>query len=225
MFDGEETLLIRSRDFHQISGRAGRKGFDTSGDVVAVDPDWMVHNRELQDGLSSWRAATWWHGVLQDDQANSAIAVQGQQVSGVQAEMLQNDCSLLLRINREFWMLSYPVLQQSVEEEDLPFALLAAAESMCDAPASLLRSVEAAGRAHSGANPGTRRPGTCPDDLEGLLLEVFAEFRQRHPWVPEGLLRPKGIALELVAKELSFAELAEVFGGKDGAAASRRARR
>ncbi|OLP81003.1 hypothetical protein AK812_SmicGene38511 [Symbiodinium microadriaticum] len=47
-FDGEGTRLMRSREFHQIAGRAGRKGFDTRGDVVAVDPDWVVHNRELQ---------------------------------------------------------------------------------------------------------------------------------------------------------------------------------
>ncbi|CAK9031886.1 Uncharacterized helicase C17H9.02 [Durusdinium trenchii] len=52
-FDGEETRIMRSREFHQIAGRAGRKGFDDRGYVVAVDPDWIIHNRELQQQISS----------------------------------------------------------------------------------------------------------------------------------------------------------------------------
>ncbi|CAJ1413087.1 unnamed protein product, partial [Effrenium voratum] len=61
-FDGEDTRTMRSREFHQIAGRAGRKGFDDRGDVVAVDPDWVVHNRELEQkkkrdpsSASRWR--------------------------------------------------------------------------------------------------------------------------------------------------------------------------
>ncbi|CAL1158431.1 unnamed protein product [Cladocopium goreaui] len=52
-FDGEGTRIMRSREFHQIAGRAGRKGFDIQGDVMAVDPDWVVYNRDLEDKIKS----------------------------------------------------------------------------------------------------------------------------------------------------------------------------
>jgi len=37
-FDGEKTAVLSARDFHQIAGRAGRKGFDDVGFVVAQAP-------------------------------------------------------------------------------------------------------------------------------------------------------------------------------------------
>mmetsp|Transcript_150922 Transcript_150922/g.485017 ORF Transcript_150922/g.485017 Transcript_150922/m.485017 type:complete len:1052 (+) Transcript_150922:144-3299(+) len=43
-FDGEETVILPARDFHQIAGRAGRRGFDTQGSVVAVPPLHVVEN-------------------------------------------------------------------------------------------------------------------------------------------------------------------------------------
>lgn len=43
-FDGEKTGLLSVRDFHQISGRAGRKGFDARGSVVAQAPAHVIEN-------------------------------------------------------------------------------------------------------------------------------------------------------------------------------------
>jgi superfamily II DNA/RNA helicase len=43
-FDGRRGRLLSSREFHQISGRAGRPGFDTVGYVVAQAPDHEVEN-------------------------------------------------------------------------------------------------------------------------------------------------------------------------------------
>jgi superfamily II RNA helicase len=43
-FDGEKTAVLRVRDFHQVAGRAGRKGFDTKGSVVAQAPEHVVEN-------------------------------------------------------------------------------------------------------------------------------------------------------------------------------------
>src|SRR5262249_1326208 len=34
-YDGEKTAILSARDFHQIAGRAGRKGYDDHGLVVA----------------------------------------------------------------------------------------------------------------------------------------------------------------------------------------------
>ena len=46
-FDGDKTGILGVRDFHQIAGRAGRKGFDDHGYVVAQAPAHVVENRRL----------------------------------------------------------------------------------------------------------------------------------------------------------------------------------
>ncbi|MFD5600041.1 DEAD/DEAH box helicase [Leucobacter sp. NPDC058333] len=43
-FDGEKMRRLSAREFHQISGRAGRAGFDTEGDVIALAPEHEVEN-------------------------------------------------------------------------------------------------------------------------------------------------------------------------------------
>jgi hypothetical protein len=43
-YDGSTTRLLSAREFHQISGRAGRAGFDTSGRVVVMAPDHVIEN-------------------------------------------------------------------------------------------------------------------------------------------------------------------------------------
>ncbi len=47
-YDGEKTSLLSVRDFQQISGRAGRKGFDTQGYVVAQAPQHTIENLRLE---------------------------------------------------------------------------------------------------------------------------------------------------------------------------------
>ena len=46
-YDGEKTGVLSVRDFQQISGRAGRKGFDDRGTVVAQAPEHVIENRKL----------------------------------------------------------------------------------------------------------------------------------------------------------------------------------
>ncbi len=48
-FDGQKTLILSARDFHQISGRAGRKGFDDRGWVVAQAPEHVIENLKLAE--------------------------------------------------------------------------------------------------------------------------------------------------------------------------------
>ena len=43
-FDGEKTALLSVRDFQQICGRAGRRGFDTLGTVVVQAPEHVIEN-------------------------------------------------------------------------------------------------------------------------------------------------------------------------------------
>jgi superfamily II RNA helicase len=48
-FDGQKTVILSARDFHQISGRAGRKGFDDRGWVVAQAPEHVIENIKLDE--------------------------------------------------------------------------------------------------------------------------------------------------------------------------------
>ena len=47
-FSGEKTAILSARDFHQIGGRAGRKGFDHIGWVVAQAPEHVIENLLLE---------------------------------------------------------------------------------------------------------------------------------------------------------------------------------
>jgi len=48
-YDGQKTVILSARDFHQISGRAGRKGFDDKGWVVAQAPEHVIENLKLAE--------------------------------------------------------------------------------------------------------------------------------------------------------------------------------
>lgn len=48
-FDGQKSTLLSVRDFHQISGRAGRRGFDEKGYVVVQAPEHIVDNKRLDE--------------------------------------------------------------------------------------------------------------------------------------------------------------------------------
>ena len=43
-YDGEKTKVLSVRDFHQIAGRAGRRGFDARGSVIAQAPEHEIAN-------------------------------------------------------------------------------------------------------------------------------------------------------------------------------------
>jgi superfamily II RNA helicase len=48
-YDGQKTVILSARDFHQIGGRAGRKGFDDRGWVVAQAPEHVIENLKLAE--------------------------------------------------------------------------------------------------------------------------------------------------------------------------------
>lgn len=72
-FNGQKVAVLSVRDFHQIGGRAGRKGFDEKGYVVVQAPEHVIENLKLEakakagkkitrkqppEGFVSWDRAT-----------------------------------------------------------------------------------------------------------------------------------------------------------------------
>jgi superfamily II RNA helicase len=57
-FDGEKTAQLTARDFHQIAGRAGRKGFDERGWVVAQAPEHVIENLRLSQKAAAGKKVT-----------------------------------------------------------------------------------------------------------------------------------------------------------------------
>jgi superfamily II RNA helicase len=45
-YDGRRQRVLKAREFHQIAGRAGRAGFDTTGAVVVQAPDHVIENHK-----------------------------------------------------------------------------------------------------------------------------------------------------------------------------------
>lgn len=48
-YSGEKVAILAARDFHQIAGRAGRKGHDDVGWVVAQAPEHVIENLKLEE--------------------------------------------------------------------------------------------------------------------------------------------------------------------------------
>jgi superfamily II RNA helicase len=55
-YDGEKTALLSVRDFQQIAGRAGRKGFDDQGFVVAQAPEHVIENLRMEQKAGADKA-------------------------------------------------------------------------------------------------------------------------------------------------------------------------
>jgi superfamily II RNA helicase len=51
-YDGEKTIILPVRDFQQIAGRAGRKGFDDMGWVVAQAPEHVIENLQIDEKIA-----------------------------------------------------------------------------------------------------------------------------------------------------------------------------
>jgi superfamily II RNA helicase len=51
-FDGVKTTILSVRDFKQIAGRAGRKGFDDAGSVIAQAPEHVIENKKAENRFS-----------------------------------------------------------------------------------------------------------------------------------------------------------------------------
>ena len=48
-YDGKKAAVLAVRDFRQIAGRAGRKGFDDRGYVIAQAPEHVIENKRAEE--------------------------------------------------------------------------------------------------------------------------------------------------------------------------------
>ena len=56
-YDGHKQRVLRTREFLQIAGRAGRPGFDTSGFVVVQAPEHVIENEKAKAKAAAKNAA------------------------------------------------------------------------------------------------------------------------------------------------------------------------
>jgi superfamily II RNA helicase len=56
-FDGRRQRILRTREFLQIAGRAGRAGFDTAGYVVVQAPEHVIENEKAKAKAAERQAA------------------------------------------------------------------------------------------------------------------------------------------------------------------------
>lgn len=108
-YDGEKTRLLSAREFHQITGRAGRKGFDDRGRVVVQAPDWIIENKRIKAKIKAQphlkkklvlkkpppRAVSWDRGKYQKlvDSPPEPLVPQFQVTHGMLINLLQNDAA------------------------------------------------------------------------------------------------------------------------------------
>src|SRR5699024_11381989 len=52
-YDDRDERILKSREFHEIAGRAGRAGYDTEGTVVVEAPEYEIENAKARRRLSS----------------------------------------------------------------------------------------------------------------------------------------------------------------------------
>jgi superfamily II RNA helicase len=48
-YDGQKAAILNVRDFRQISGRAGRKGYDDKGFIVVQAPEHVIENKRAEE--------------------------------------------------------------------------------------------------------------------------------------------------------------------------------
>src|SRR5688500_5751604 len=48
-YDGEKSTLLTAMDFHQISGRAGRRAYDEEGTVIVLAPAHVIENKKKEE--------------------------------------------------------------------------------------------------------------------------------------------------------------------------------
>ena len=56
-FDGKRVSILSVRDFHQIAGRAGRKGYDDRGWVVVQAPEHVIENKRLEAKVAAGKVS------------------------------------------------------------------------------------------------------------------------------------------------------------------------
>jgi len=81
-FNGEKTIMLPVRDFHQIAGRAGRRGFDSVGYVVAQAPEHVIENKLREAKFSKtgrkFQKASAPEGTISWDKTNFEKLINGE---------------------------------------------------------------------------------------------------------------------------------------------------
>lgn len=294
-FDGDKDGILPVREFHQIAGRAGRRGFDDQGFVVAQAPAHVIENQRLaakgkkfvrkqppQKGYVHWDKGTFerlvagapeplvsrfaiTHGVVMA--ALSAEGVDPRRGGGYRfvLELIahshesagakrrhKREAARAFRTLRRAGLVElrrderarnpYPAPAGELQREfsldhtlalylveTLPrlpagepaahaYDVLSLVEAILENPRPILlaqldreRGRVVAELKAQGMEYEERMAELdkveWPKPNRDFIYETFNAFAERHPWVGQDNIAPKGIARELVERNLTFNEL------------------
>jgi superfamily II RNA helicase len=298
-YDGKKVSLLSVRDFKQIAGRAGRKGFDDRGYVVAQAPEHVIERKRAGEkkrrpvgksppkGEVQWSAETFQRLIRQPPEAlkSSFKLTHGMVLDLVQRDgelddpdldnfwslrelirrchedeagkrRLLHHAALLVRSlhrtgvlkmrrderSRYFWVVVDEELQREFslhqalslylveaidgldpESPDYALDLISLVEAVLEDPEVILRrQVEKAkdelvARLKAEGVEYEERMArleevTHPKPLAAQIYGTFRDFRQRHPWLGNEVIRPKSIGRDLLERYASFADYVRLYG-------------
>jgi superfamily II RNA helicase len=297
-YDGKKVAILPVREFKQIAGRAGRKGFDDRGWVVAQAPEHVIEARRQEGkrkrvakapprGEVSWSRETFERLVRQPPEAlkSSFKLTHGMVLALVQRDAAIDDptarnfaslrdlirrchedeaskrrllrqAALLVRSLHRTGVLElrrdtrtnylWVVVDEELQREfslhqalslfmveaidgldrahpDHPLDLLSVVESVLEDPEIVLRRQvdkakdELVAEMKAAGVPFEERMErleqvTHPKPAAELIYGAFADFRRRHPWLGNEVVRPKSIGRDLVERYLSFGDYVRLYG-------------
>ena len=296
-YDGKKVAILSVREFKQIAGRAGRKGFDDRGWVVAQAPEHVIEARRHEGkkrrpkgppkGEISWNRETFDRLIRQPPEPlkSSFRLTHGMVLALVQRDGELDDPSCdnfwslreLIRRSHEDETSKRRLLRQAAllvrslhrtgvlklrrdtrsgylwvvvdEELQREFSLhqalslfmveaidrldpsspeyamdvISVVESVLEDPEIILRRQvdklkdELVAKMKAEGVPYEERMErleevTHPKAGADFIYTTFADFRRRHPWLGDEVIRPKSIGRDLLERYLSFGDYVRLYG-------------
>jgi superfamily II RNA helicase len=300
-YDGKKVSLLTVRDFKQIAGRAGRKGFDDRGYVVAQAPEHVIEVRRAErnrrgrgraakappKGEVQWSEETFQRLIRQPPEAlkSSFKLTHGMVLDLVQRDGELDDPDLdnfwslrelirrshedetgkrrlvrhaallvrslhrtgVLKMRRDsrggyLWVVVDEELQREFslhqalslylveaidgldpQSPDYALDLVSLVESVLEDPEVILRRQvdkakdELVAKMKAEGIDYEERMArldevTHPKPLADFIYATFGDFRRRHPWLGDEVIRPKSIGRDLLERYASFADYVRLYG-------------
>ena len=296
-YDGKKVALLSVRDFKQIAGRSGRKGFDDRGWVVAQAPEHVIEVRRAEGKKRRAKAPPKGEVQWNEDaferlirQPPEPLRSSFKLTHGMVLDLVQRDAELDNPSSDNFWSLRelirrchedeagkrrllrhaallvrslhrtgvlkmrrdtrsgylWVVVDEELQREfslhqalslylveaiegldrespDYALDLLSLVEAVLEDPEVILRrqvdkakdelvaKMKAEGVEYEERMERLEEV-THPKPLSDFIYATFREFRKRHAWLGDEVIRPKSIGRDLLERYASFADYVRLYG-------------